>query len=71
MYSCYTARGVFDAYYEVGVHSWDIAAASLILEEAGGVLADPIEGDFGLTKRRILCTNPKLLPSLLKLLHNK
>jgi myo-inositol-1(or 4)-monophosphatase len=32
----YVASGRFDAYIESGVHLWDIAAAGLILECAGG-----------------------------------
>jgi myo-inositol-1(or 4)-monophosphatase len=35
---CGVAGGTADAYYERGVHVWDIAAAALVLSEAGGVL---------------------------------
>lgn len=34
----YVAAGRFDAFWEVGLHPWDMAAAKLILEEAGGKL---------------------------------
>lgn len=33
---CYVASGVLDAYWEMNLHAWDVAAALLILEEAGG-----------------------------------
>lgn len=33
---CYTAAGFLDAYWEMNLHLWDICAAQLILEEAGG-----------------------------------
>ncbi|MDE5786043.1 MAG: inositol monophosphatase [Duncaniella sp.] len=33
---CYVAAGVLDAYWEMNLHAWDVAAALLILEEAGG-----------------------------------
>jgi myo-inositol-1(or 4)-monophosphatase len=33
---CGVATGTLDAYYERGVNVWDIAAASLVLSEAGG-----------------------------------
>ncbi len=33
---CYVAAGRFDAYWEVGLHAWDMAAGKLIVEEAGG-----------------------------------
>ena len=38
---CSVAEGSADLYYEFGIHVWDIAAAGLIVEEAGGVLFDP------------------------------
>ncbi|MBD8505369.1 inositol monophosphatase [Hoyosella sp. G463] len=38
---CLLAAGRVDAYYEHGLHPWDWAAASLIAEEAGAVLAIP------------------------------
>lgn len=34
---CYVAAGFLDAYWEMNLHEWDVAAALLILEEAGGV----------------------------------
>jgi myo-inositol-1(or 4)-monophosphatase len=35
---CWVAMGRVDAYYEQGVHAWDIAAASLVVREAGGAV---------------------------------
>ncbi len=37
---CYVANGRFDAFWERGLHSWDIAAGSLIVREAGGFVTD-------------------------------
>jgi myo-inositol-1(or 4)-monophosphatase len=34
------ARGALDAYWEIGIHCWDIAAGALIVEEAGGITVD-------------------------------
>jgi fructose-1,6-bisphosphatase/inositol monophosphatase family enzyme len=59
---CYVAHGIFDVYYEFGIHSWDVAAGMVILEEAGG-LVDYIEaksgagGGFDICGRQILVTN--------------
>jgi myo-inositol-1(or 4)-monophosphatase len=36
---CSVAAGRVDAYYEQGVHEWDIAAGALIAREAGAVVA--------------------------------
>ena len=37
---CAVAKGQAEAYTEFGVHCWDYCAASLIVEEAGGVAVD-------------------------------
>ena len=42
---CAVACGRLDAYYEQGIHVWDIAAGVLILREAGGVACDLYKGD--------------------------
>jgi len=36
----YVAAGCFDGFWECKLQSWDIAAASLLVEEAGGKLSD-------------------------------
>ena len=44
---CYVASGIVEAYYieGPGISTWDIAAASLIITEAGGVVVDRETGD--------------------------
>lgn len=37
---CFVAAGEADAYYEFGIHCWDMAAAALIVTEAGGIVMD-------------------------------
>lgn len=37
---CQVATGGADAYYHIGMHCWDIAASSIIVQEAGGVVMD-------------------------------
>ena len=36
----YTALGIFDAFFEYGLSIWDIAAGSLLVKEAGGIVTD-------------------------------
>jgi len=52
---CFVARGICDVYLEYGIHCWDMAAASLLVREAGGVVVDPTGSDFDVMRRRILC----------------
>jgi myo-inositol-1(or 4)-monophosphatase len=43
---CWSACGRFDAYFERGVHHWDVAAGTLIAERAGLVVRElPEDGD--------------------------
>ena len=36
----YLAAGRFDGFWEIGLNPWDVAAGSLIVQEAGGKVAD-------------------------------
>ncbi|MBL7714679.1 MAG: inositol monophosphatase [Bdellovibrionales bacterium] len=64
----YTARGVFDGFWERKLAPWDVAAGSLIIEEAGGTVTDFQGKPYRLGADGILASNPKLHPSLLSML---
>jgi myo-inositol-1(or 4)-monophosphatase len=58
------AAGRVDAYFERGLHQWDWAAGRLLVEEAGGVVAE-LEGEpYGLAA----AATPELLHDLVALL---
>lgn len=38
---CLVASGSADAYFEYGVHCWDIAAGDIVVREAGGITLYP------------------------------
>lgn len=66
---CSVAMGRLDAFYEIGFGGpWDVAAAALILEEAGGRVADPAGVEFSLHSRRVLGTNGRLLEGLARII---
>ncbi|XP_068604751.1 inositol monophosphatase 1-like [Brachionichthys hirsutus] len=58
---CLVASGCVEAYYEIGVHVWDIAAGSVIVSEAGGVLMDVEGGDVDLMSRRVIAANKRTI----------
>ncbi|XP_034744675.1 inositol monophosphatase 1 [Etheostoma cragini] len=58
---CLVASGCVEAYYETGIHIWDVAAGSLIVSEAGGVLMDVNGGDVDLMSRRIVAANSRVV----------
>ncbi|KAF7273584.1 hypothetical protein GWI33_013692 [Rhynchophorus ferrugineus] len=55
------ACGAADAYFEFGIHIWDIAAGELLITEAGGVVIDPAGGDVDRLSRRVLGASSKKL----------
>ncbi|CAH2106783.1 unnamed protein product [Euphydryas editha] len=64
------ALGGSDAYFEFGIHAWDVAAGDIIVREAGGVCIDPAGGPFDILSRRVLCaSSEELAQELAKMLH--
>lgn len=49
--------GRFDLFYEFMLQPWDIAAGSLILQEAGGKISSPFGDPFDLESGNILLSN--------------
>ncbi|KAM7379930.1 hypothetical protein PAMP_005426 [Pampus punctatissimus] len=67
---CLVASGCVEAYYEIGIHVWDVAAASLIVTEAGGVLMDVEGGQVDLMSRRIIAANSRTIgETIVKVIH--
>lgn len=53
----YVACGRFDAYFEYSLHAWDVAAGSLLVTEAGGVVSDFSGGNNYLFGKEIIAAN--------------
>jgi myo-inositol-1(or 4)-monophosphatase len=54
---CYVANGVFDGFWEVSLHPWDICAGKLIVEEGGGLVTDFDGKKIDIYSKRILGSN--------------
>ena len=64
---CYVAAGRLDAFWETGLKAWDLAAGSLIIREAGGIVS-ALDGDENyLDSGHILCGTPKIYAGLARL----
>ena len=57
---CYVACGRFDGFWELDLHAWDIAAGSIIIEEAGGRITDFSGGENVLETGNTIASNAKL-----------
>jgi len=63
---CCVAAGRFDGFYEYALSPWDVAAASLIIKEAGGKVSDWQGDDNWLLDKRIVAGNAIIHEKLLK-----
>lgn len=65
----YVAAGRLDGFCGVNLKPWDLAAGSLLILEAGGLVAD-FDGEQGWMKSgNVLAATPKLFPQMLGYLH--
>jgi len=65
---CYVAAGYYDGFFETGLQPWDIAAGSLMITEAGGLIGNFTgESDY-LFQREVVAGCPKVYGQLVPLL---
>lgn len=62
----YVAAGRFDAFWELGLAAWDMAAGALLVREAGGLVADMDGSEHFLDSGNIVCGNPKCFKAVLQ-----
>jgi len=66
---CYVAKGVFDGFWEVYLHPWDICAGKLILEEAGGIVTG-FEGEIiDIFSKKIMATNKHIHGQMVEIIN--
>src|SRR2546428_1569440 len=64
----YVACGRLDAFWELGLSPWDMAAGALLIQEAGGLVGD-LKGDQGfMGSGDIAAATPKVFTALLEAL---
>ena len=64
----WVAAGRFDAYWERGLGAWDIAAGTIIVREAGGIVSDLDGGTEMLTKGSVCAGNQSMQRAMLDIL---
>jgi len=62
------AAGRLDGFYETGLKPWDIAAGTLLITEAGGMVSDLHGSDTFLKTGHICAGNPDIHQQLLKVI---
>ena len=64
----YVAAGFTDGFFETGLHPWDMAAGSLLITEAGGLVGNFTgEADF-LDQKECMAANPRVYGQLVTVL---
>jgi myo-inositol-1(or 4)-monophosphatase len=65
---CYVAAGHYDGFFETGLSPWDMAAGSLMITEAGGLVGN-FTGDADyLYQRELVAGNPRIYGQLVQTL---
>ena len=65
---CYVADKRFDLYFSLDIKAWDIAAAKLIVEEAGGKITNINNKKWSINDKTIVGSNKILYNKFIKLL---
>ncbi|MDE3090111.1 MAG: inositol monophosphatase [Chloroflexota bacterium] len=63
---CYVAAGRLDGYFHFSLSPWDVAAAALIIEEAGGRVTDLTGNAWTVHSKSYFASNGLLHPQMLR-----
>ncbi len=63
----YVAAGRFDAFWEMNLNSWDMAAGILLVKEAGGLVSDFHGGHGYMDSGNVVCGGPKVFKPILQI----
>lgn len=66
----YVACGRYEAFYEYSLSSWDVYAGALIVEEAGGVVADFSGGKNYVFGKELVAANKNVFPEFQQVVEN-
>ncbi len=65
---CSVAAGRFDGFWELKLKPWDVAAGSLIVQEAGGMVSDLSGNRFNIHAEEIVASNGRIHSSMIEIL---
>jgi myo-inositol-1(or 4)-monophosphatase len=64
----YLSSGRCDGFFEIGLSPWDVAAGSLLIKEAGGIITDFGGGEEYLSTGNIVAGNKYVHSEILKII---
>lgn len=60
LHMAYVAAGRLSGFWEIGLNAWDMAAGTLLIEEAGGRVTDTAGAPYQLAVRNVIATNGRI-----------
>jgi myo-inositol-1(or 4)-monophosphatase len=66
---CYVAAGRFDGFWEVKLNPWDMAAGSVLVQEAGGKLTDFSGQKLSIYGQELVASNGQIHHAMLAVLN--
>jgi len=66
---CSVASGTFDAFWEYGLESWDMAAGALIAKEAGAFICSLENCNWNIKSNSIFVSNKEISTNLLEIIN--
>lgn len=66
---CYVAAGRFDGFWEVRLNPWDMAAGSVIVQQAKGQLTDFSGAELSIYGQELVASNGHIHQAMLTVLH--
>lgn len=67
----YTAKGTFSGFFELGLSMWDIAAGSLLVKEAKGIVTDFDGSNNYLASGNIIAGEERIVKALLNIIKSR
>jgi myo-inositol-1(or 4)-monophosphatase len=64
----YVAAGYTDGFFELGLQPWDVAAGSLLITEAGGLVGNFSGESNFLEQRECMAANPRIYGQMVAIL---
>jgi len=68
---CYVASGRLDGFWECKLHPWDVAAASVIVKEAGGKMSDFKGKEYSIYGEETLASNSRIHEEMIEVLKER
>lgn len=65
----YVASGRLDGFFGFQLKPWDIAAGTLLIQEAGGLISDDLGNENYLTRGNVFAATPKVFKSMIMAFH--